>query len=227
MQVAIIPAREKSQRIRNKNLVNFLGKPIISWPITMAKRSKIFDKVIVSTDSKKILRISKKFGAEVPFLRPKKISDNQTGIIEVVNHAIKFLEKKKIRFKYVCCIFATAPLLKKKTIQQALNLLRKGGYDFVFGANKIDSKYLRSFYIKNNKLYMLDKKFYFTPKKPYPSTYLDSGQFYWGTKNAWKKNKIIFTKNSNFIILNHKKFVDINTYKDLEKARQIAKKYKI
>ena len=94
MQVAIIPAREKSQRIRNKNLVNFLGKPIISWPITMAKSSKIFDKVIVSTDSKKILSISKKFGAEVPFLRPKKISDNQTGIIEVVNHAIKFLEKK-------------------------------------------------------------------------------------------------------------------------------------
>lgn len=224
MKVAIIPARENSQRIKNKNLINFFGRPMISWPISMAKRSKIFNKVIVSTDSKKIANISKKFGADIPFLRPKKISDNQTGIIEVIKHAIKNLENKKIKFKYICCIFATAPFINKKIIQRAFNLLKRGKYDFVFGANRIDSRYLRLFYLKNKKLNMLEEKFYKTPKKPYPNAYIDSGQFYWGTKRAWKKNKIIFSKNSNFISLDYRKFIDINTYKDLEAAKKIARK---
>ena len=94
MKIAIIPARSNSQRIKNKNIISFSGKPIISWPIKIAKKSKIFSRVFVSTDSKKISKISKKFGAEVPFLRPKKISDHKTGILEVIKHAIFFLEKK-------------------------------------------------------------------------------------------------------------------------------------
>jgi len=95
MNIAIIPARKRSVRIKNKNIKLFRGKPIIYWSIKTAKKSKIFDKIIVSTDDKKILKVSKKFGAEVPFLRPKKLSDNKTGIIKVIQHAIKELDKKK------------------------------------------------------------------------------------------------------------------------------------
>lgn len=223
MKIAIIPARSKSQRIKNKNTKNFSGEPIISWPIKIAKNSKIFKKVFVSTDSKKISNISKKFGAEVPFLRPKKISGNKTGILEVVKHSISLLEKKKLKFNYVCCIFATAPFINKNLIKKSFEKLRKGKYDFVFGANKIDTKYLRSFYVKNKKLNMLNNNFYSTPSKSYPDAYVDSGQFYWGTKKAWKKNKMIFSKNSSFIVLDGKKFIDINNYKDFKLAKKIAK----
>ena len=94
MKVAIIPARGKSKRIKNKNIINFFGKPIIYWPITVAKKSKLFSNVFVSTDDSKIATISKKFGAEIPFIRPSNISDDKSGIIEVMKHAIKNLEKK-------------------------------------------------------------------------------------------------------------------------------------
>ena len=91
MKIAIIPARANSKRIKNKNIINFFNKPIIYWPIQMAKKSKIFKRIFVSTDSKKISKISQKYGAEVPFLRPKKISNDKAGILEVVKHLIIFL----------------------------------------------------------------------------------------------------------------------------------------
>jgi pseudaminic acid cytidylyltransferase len=76
MNIAIIPARAGSKRITRKNIKSFCGKPIISYSIETAKKSKMFDKIIVSTDSKEIADISKYYGAEVPFLRPKSISDD-------------------------------------------------------------------------------------------------------------------------------------------------------
>ena len=70
---------------------------------------------------------------------------------------------------------------------------------------------------------MLNEKFYSYPSQNLPKAYVDTGQFYWGTKNAWKKKKIIFTNNSSFIELDSKKFKDINTYKDLKAAKKVGK----
>ena len=96
MKIAIIPARIGSKRIKQKNIKIFCGKPIIYWTIKKIIESKFFDKIIVSTDSNKIAKIVKRFGAEVPFLRPKNISDDYTGTLEVVRHAIVELKNKKI-----------------------------------------------------------------------------------------------------------------------------------
>ena len=79
MILAIIPARGGSKRIKNKNIKNFFKKPIISYPIREAIKSKIFDKVIVSTDSDEIEKISKRFGAEIYFKRPKKLSGDKVS----------------------------------------------------------------------------------------------------------------------------------------------------
>ena len=97
MNLAIIPARSGSKRIINKNIKIFEGKPIIYYSILAAKLSGIFDKIVVSTDSKKIASISKKYGADVPFLRSKKLSKDKIGIIEVISQTLKKLEIKKIR----------------------------------------------------------------------------------------------------------------------------------
>ena len=67
MNIAIIPARAGSKRIKNKNIKIFKGKPMVAWTIIAAKKSKIFNHILVSTDSKKISKIAVKYGAEVPF----------------------------------------------------------------------------------------------------------------------------------------------------------------
>ena len=73
MNICLIPARYGSKRLKRKNIKLFYGKPLIGYAIRNAKKSKLFDKIIVSTDSKIIAKISKKYGAEIPFMRPKKI----------------------------------------------------------------------------------------------------------------------------------------------------------
>ena len=86
-RLAIIPAREGSKRIRNKNLVDFNGKPIITYTINNAKKSKLFDKIHISTDSNKIINFLKKYNLEPEFKRPKRFSGDKVSISEV----LKFL----------------------------------------------------------------------------------------------------------------------------------------
>ena len=102
MRVAIIPARGGSQRIPRKNIKEFCGKPMIAWSIEAAKASQCFDKIIVSTDDQEIADIAHQWGAEAPFLRPAKLSDDYTGTIPVIRHAIQWFEAHvgKIKFAY-------------------------------------------------------------------------------------------------------------------------------
>ena len=118
--IAIIPARFGSKRIKRKNIKNFFGRPIISYAIQNAINSKLFDEVIVSTDDLKIKKIAIKFGASVPFLRPKKISGDLTGIVEVVSHALKVRFQNYRNIFGVCCIFPTTPRLRRIDLSHAL-----------------------------------------------------------------------------------------------------------
>ena len=90
MNIAVIPARGGSKRIPKKNIKDFLGKPIIFYPIKAAIESRLFDKVIVSTDDNEIKKIAEDFGAVVPFIRPDELSDDVTGTVAVTRHAVQW-----------------------------------------------------------------------------------------------------------------------------------------
>ena len=100
--IAIIPARGGSKRIKKKNIKLFFGRPMISYAIKNAIKSKLFDEVIVSTDDLEIKKIAKKFGASVPFLRPKKISGDFIPILDVISHAVKTVRPKYKNIFAVC-----------------------------------------------------------------------------------------------------------------------------
>ena len=112
--VAVIPARGNSKRIPGKNYKKFNGKPIIANTIEKLKQSRIFDRIIVSTDDHKIASISKKYNAEIPFIRPSKLADDKTIVSKMVAHAIKWLHSKNQYPKAVCCIFPTAVFVETK-----------------------------------------------------------------------------------------------------------------
>lgn len=111
-KIAVIPARGGSKRIPLKNIKEFNGAPLISYSIKAALESKLFDKVVVSTDDEKIASVAKSFGAEVPFLRDKSLADDFTGTFAVVKDAYLKLKDSFSSLDTVCCIYATAPLLK-------------------------------------------------------------------------------------------------------------------
>ena len=127
--IAIIPARAGSTSIKNKNLVKIKNKSLISFSIAAAKKSKLIDRVIVSTDSKKIKNVSLENGAEVPFLRPKKISGFLSKDIEYLKHCIKLLKKEKYTPDLIVLLRPTTPFREVKTIDKAIQLMIKNKAD--------------------------------------------------------------------------------------------------
>ena len=106
--LGIIPARAGSKGIKNKNIIDLGGKPLISWTIKSAIKSNL-DEIIVSTDSIKIKNVSIKNGCKVPFLRPKHLSKDNSKTVDVAIHAINFYKKKNIFFDAIMILQPTCP----------------------------------------------------------------------------------------------------------------------
>ena len=225
MNLAIIPARIGSKRIKNKNIKNFEGKPIIYYSILAAKLSGIFDKVIVSTDSLKIASISKKYGADVPFLRSKKLSKDNIGIIEVISKVLKKLKIKPNLSTKVCCIYPTAPMLNKNFLIKGCKKLTQN-YDYVLSVQREDSRILRGFYINKKTIIPINKKTKNIRSQNLKNLYLDAGQFCWGFAKSWLSNKGCHELKSTFIDIPDKYVQDIDTIEDWKKAIIKFKKLK-
>lgn len=126
--LAVIPARGGSKSIPFKNLILTGGRPLISYAIEAAKKSKYIDRIIVSTDDRSIARYSVESGIAVPFLRPKRLSKDASPTSEAVIHAIKWLERHKQTFDIVIVLEPTSPLRKDADIDAAIDLFVKN-YD--------------------------------------------------------------------------------------------------
>ena len=224
MNVAIIPARIGSKRIPNKNIKYFFGKPIIAYSINEAISSSVFDKVIVSTDSEDIAKISREYGAEVPFIRPDELSDSFSGISDVMKHAINWLNLNGFDIENACCVYATAPFIKKIDIISGLNKLITSDYDYVLSVGEFESSVQRAVVNKDEKgLSMLFSMKNFDIRSPdFESVYFDAGQFCWGKKNAWINDKI-FNNNTGFIEIPSDRTIDIDTKQDWDKAELLYK----
>jgi len=121
--LGLIPARGGSKGLPRKNIKPLLGKPLIAWTIEKALTSKYLDRVIVSTDDKEIAEISKKYGAEVPFIRPKELAmDNAKGI-DVVLHAIDWIKKSDKQYDLLMLLQPTSPLRRSEDIDKAIEYL--------------------------------------------------------------------------------------------------------
>lgn len=225
-KIAIIPARSGSKRIKNKNIKDFCGRPIITYSIKAALNSKIFDEIMVSTDSKKIAAIAEKSGARVPFFRSKKNSDDMAIIADVIKEVLYNYKKNNISFDYFCCIYATSPLIKIKNIKKSFSLINSSKKSLiVLPVVKYSYPIQRSLKIeKDNRIEMNWPENYKKRSQDLAPFYHDAGQFFWGRSNEFIKTKKIFTKNTQAIIVPESEVQDIDTYEDWKIAEF---KYKI
>ncbi len=136
--MAVITARGGSKGVPRKNIKPLNGKPLIAWAIEAAKNSKYLTKFIVSTDDEEIAKIAKKYGAEVPFLRPNELAQDDTPDLPVFQHAINFFEKKKSFYpEIIIHLRPTTPLRTGKDIDVVIEKLIKTGADGVRTINLV------------------------------------------------------------------------------------------
>lgn len=224
--IAIIPARGGSKRIPRKNIKIFHGKPLIAYSIEVALKSKLFDKVIVSTDDEEIANIAIEYGAEVPFLRPKELSDDYSSTDIVINHALEFFKTQNEEFDFCCTIYATAPLLEKKFLIEGFEKLKNTKAKNAFSSTSMPFPIQRTFRLnKDGRCEMFYPEYYPTRSQDLEEAYQDAGQFYWSNLKV-KSDKNMFGSDSIPIILPRHLVQDIDTLEDWQRAEFMYKAVK-
>jgi len=185
--IAIIPARSGSKRIPKKNIREFCGKPIIAYSIIAAKESGLFDHIIVSTDSEEVAQIASKWGADVPFIRPKELADDFTGTDSVLVHGIQEAEKVYGHIDYACCIYATVPLLRYEYLRQGFELLKKEGANVASSVTTYPFPIFLALHKSVSGIIEWEWPQYAECRsQDLPSVFHDAGQFYWVDAQKFK-----------------------------------------
>ena len=226
MNIAIIPARGGSKRIPGKNIKNFAGKPLIAYSIDAAKESGLFDKIIISTDSEEVAEVAKYYGAEVPFIRSKELSNDVVGTRPVTNHAINFCIENFYKPEFCCCIYATAPFLQAKYLQQGLDSLKQDSEkSFAFSVTSFPFPVQRALKKTQSGVSPMFSEYISKRSQDLEEAYHDAGQFYWGKTEGYLSNQKMFSHHSLPVILPRYLVQDIDTPEDWQRAELMYQAY--
>jgi pseudaminic acid cytidylyltransferase len=219
MRLAVIPARGGSKRIPRKNIKRFGGLPMIAWSIRAAIDSQCFDRIIVSTDDDEIAAVAKQHGAEVPFVRPANLSDDHTGTIPVIAHAIDWQNQHGQAATEVCCLYATAPFVQAADLQSGLSVLNSTGADYAFSVTSYAFPIQRAVRITpDQRVEMFQPDQFNTRSQDLEEAWHDAGQFYWGHAEAWLEGRTLFSQGSAPVPLPRYRVQDIDTPEDFKRA---------
>ena len=219
MKLCVIPARGGSKRIPRKNIKPFLGRPIIQWSIEAAVQSGCFDKIIVSTDDDEIAEVAQKNGAEVPFMRPHELANDFAETIPVIAHAIRWFACNNTLIDAACCIYPTAPLIKKEDLIFGMNALQEKNANYAFAAVKFNYPIQRAFRInKRGRIELIDESAINARSQDLEESWHDAGQFYWGKRDSWIEELPIFGPESIPIPIPSIRAQDIDTVDDWDNA---------
>lgn len=220
MKLAIIPARGGSKRIPRKNIKPFCGKPMIAWSIEAALQSGCFDRIIVSTDDDEIAEVARAHGADVPFMRPLELSDDYTGTIPVIAHAIGWMNRNAGPVDFACCLYATAPFVQAEDLRRGFDLLHRSGADYAFSVTRYPFPIQRAIRITTDRRVEMFNPGYFNARsQDLEEAFHDAGQFYWGRAAAWLAGKPLFSHDAAPVPLPRHRVQDIDTAEDWERAQ--------
>ncbi|MFA6988648.1 MAG: pseudaminic acid cytidylyltransferase [Candidatus Gastranaerophilaceae bacterium] len=222
--IAIITARGGSKRIPRKNILEFCGKPIIAYSIESAINSKIFKEVMVSTDDMEIAKIAKSFGANVPFYRSEKTSNDFATTTDVIEEVLLEYQKIGQNFDFVCCIYPTAPFITDEKLKKSFDLIKEKNADSVIPVTKYSYPIQRALKIENGILEMIYPENLDKRSQDLTTAYHDVGQFYWLNVNKFLKTGEFFSKSTVPIEIPESEVQDIDNVEDWKMAEI---KYKV
>ncbi|MCR4990328.1 MAG: pseudaminic acid cytidylyltransferase [Lachnospiraceae bacterium] len=225
--IAIITARGGSKRIPGKNIKEFCGQPMLAYSIKAALDSGIFDTVMVSTDDEKISDIAKKYGADVPFMRSEKTSDDHATTTDVLIEVLDEYEKRGEKYEMACCIYPTAPFLNGTRLKEAFETLNGSDADTLVPVVAFSYPPQRALVIENERLIFKYPEYLDSRSQDLQKHYHDAGQFYMFRTEAFIKNKDLLLGNIIPMELSEMEVQDIDNEVDWELAElkyQLLKK---
>ncbi len=224
-----ICARADSKEIKNKALKKILNKPLIAYTINHALKSKVFNKIILSTDSKKIQKIGRHYGAESWFLRPKNLSTDNVSKLRVIKHAHqeaeKFFDKK---FDICVDLDVTSPLRQVNDIKKAIKKFKVSKCDNLFSVTKANKNpYFNQVEFKNNILRVVKKsKKKISSRQLAPKVYEMNASIYIFKRNFLLKRNTIINNKTEVFFMPRERSIDIDDKFDLYLVKNLLKNEK-
>jgi len=226
--LALIPARGGSKGLPGKNIKLLNGKPLIAYSINSALSAKRISKTVVSTDDKTIADISKKHGAEVPFMRPENLASDTASSRDVIIHTLDFFKQAMVEFDYLVLLQPTSPFRKEGDIDQAIDTAIETNADLVVSAFETSSNpYYVLFEENENGHLKTSKSGTFTRRQDCPKVYELNGSIYvFKTEALRQNNDLKFDKTVKFL-MDKAYSVDIDTIEDFEYAEYLLQKNRV
>ena len=224
--LTIIPARCGSKGIKDKNIIDVCGKPLISYSIDLSlelKKDNLVDTILVSTDCEKISNIAKEYGADVPFLRPENISNDTAKSIEYYLHALDFYKKQNISFDAVLLLQPTSPLRTFELLKNAIVIFKSKNKDSLISVYK--EEYINDLVMYKNTtdvdLKPLNKNHNKgVRRQDHGSIFVRNGAIYLTKVSYILEKQLIISDNPLFIEMKKNDSLNIDTIEDLELVRK-------
>ena len=164
--------------------------------------------------------MAKRYGAEIPFMRPPQLADDYTGTTAVISHAINWQNSYGDAAEKVCCLYATAPFVQAIDLQKGFDILESSGADYAFTVTSYAFPIQRSIRItEKQRIEMFQPEHFNTRSQDLEEAWHDAGQFYWGKASAWLENKPIFSNDAVPVLIPRQRVQDIDTPDDWERAQ--------
>lgn len=223
--LVVIPARGGSKRILNKNIKEIFGQPMIYWPLMELRKIFSAENILVSTDSTIIRSAVEQKGLTVPFIRPESLSDDFTGTVPVVTHALNWFARSVKKVDYVLTVYPTAVLLDEKDIRTSMHIISNDAQcDSVMSATSFSFPIQRAVY-ENNAGYaeMFEPQNYSKRSQDLIEAKHDAGQFYLSRASAVQRGALLTDSKVKMHLLHRRNVIDIDTVEDFEIAEEILR----
>lgn len=222
--LAIIPARSGSKGLKDKNIKLLNGKPMIAYTIEAAKKSGVFDDIIVSTDSKRYAEISKKYGADIPFLRPESLSSDIASSLEVLSYTLNRLKNQGKTYDFFMLLQPTSPLRNKVDILEAVKLIIETNSNSVISICKSEhSPRLMNTLDENMSMENFITSDSNKRRQELPKYYRLNGSIYLSKTETFLKTKRFYNKKSKAYIMDRINSLDVDDIVDFKIAECILK----
>lgn len=201
---------------------------MISYAIDLAKKSGLFDAVMVSTEDDEISEVAKNYGADVPFMRSRDSANDHATLLDVIADVYHEYCRRDVRYDAICCILPTAVMARKMDLEQCHKLFESGRYDSVFPVSRFSYPTQRALVMNSSGLVTMERpEYYCARSQDLEPTYHDAGQFYWVSPERCIQKKTLITNASTCVVLPEYLVQDIDVEDDLIMAEakiQIAAK---
>jgi len=214
--LAFIPARAGSKGIKNKNIRELAGKPLIAHTINEAIKSNLFNDIIVSTDSEEIADIARGYGASVPFLRPRELALDDSPTIDAIFHCLDYMQSKGKKYDVIMLLQPTSPLRKFYHIKDAYKLFNEKQADFTVSVCECEHSPLWTSTIDKDLRIdnFMREEFKNVRRQDLPKHYRLNGAIYIAKVDRMIEERSFLGKNNYAYIMNKLSSVDIDTKED-------------